>query len=75
MKSWLALGDSYTIGESVPEGDRYAIQATRMLNDKGIPFEKPVFVAKTGWTTNDLLTTIKDRNLARYFDLVTLLIG
>lgn len=74
-RTWLALGDSYTIGESVPEEDRYAVQAVRELKEKGILFEMPEFIARTGWTTRDLLTAIKNRNLTRTYDLITLLIG
>ena len=46
---YLALGDSYTIGESVAEADRWPNQLAQAL---GIP--RPEIIAKTGWTTDEL---------------------
>lgn len=67
---YLALGDSYTIGESVPESERFPNQLAREL---GIP--APQIVAKTGWTTDELNAAIDAANPQGPFDLVTLLIG
>jgi lysophospholipase L1-like esterase len=67
---YLALGDSYTIGESVAEGDRFPNQLARELN---IP--APQIIAKTGWTTDELNAAIDAANPQGPFDLVTLLIG
>ena len=67
---YLALGDSYTIGESVPEAGRFPNQLAR---DLGIP--APQIVAKTGWTTDELNAAIDAANPQGPFDLVTLLIG
>jgi lysophospholipase L1-like esterase len=74
--SYLALGDSYTIGESVPVEDRYPVQAIRMMNANHFHFTDPEIIATTGWTTADLLDAISRQTAvsARY-DLVTLLIG
>lgn len=67
---YLALGDSYTIGESVPESERFPVQLAREL---GIP--EPAIIARTGWTTDELASQLDAVRLAGPFDLVTLLIG
>ena len=67
---YLALGDSYTIGESVAEADRWPNQLARKLN---IP--QPVIIAKTGWTTDELNAAIDKADPHGPYDLVTLLIG
>ena len=74
-KSYLALGDSYTIGESVPVSDRFPVILVNDLNDKGYNFQEPKIVAKTGWTTDELKAAILKENLSENYDLVTLLIG
>ena len=73
----LALGDSYTIGESVCETCRFPEQ----LKDSLIVNFKPKsnfnlkIIAKTGWTTTNLINAISTENLENNYDLVTLLIG
>lgn len=74
--NYLALGDSYTIGQSVCETCRYPEQLKSNLKT-AIPktdFSLKV-IARTGWTTSNLITAIKNENLAPNYDLVTLLIG
>ncbi len=71
----LALGDSYTIGESVSPGLRWPVQLASALDRRGVPAHDPVIVAGTGWTTNELSREMKARNLTGPFDLVSLLIG
>ncbi len=71
----LCLGDSYTIGEAVEENERFPMQAVELLKKKGIYFEKPTIIAKTGWTTDELSAAIKQANLKGTYDMVTLLIG
>lgn len=73
----LCLGDSYTIGESVAEHDRFPMQTVELLKKDGINFDKPTIIAKTGWTTDELAAAIKETNYkAPAGDLyVTLLIG
>lgn len=71
----LCLGDSYTIGEAVAEEERFPNQAVAMLKAKGIAFDKPQIIAKTGWTTDELADAIKQENPEGRFDFVTLLIG
>ena len=71
----LALGDSYTIGESVSEEERWPVQLAAALQAQGLPVAGPVIVARTGWTTDELLAGIEQAGLSGTFDLVTLLIG
>lgn len=73
--SYLALGDSYTIGESVGEADRYPVQAVRMLQEKGVSCLAPEIIATTGWTTSDLLSATPEVGTHQPYDLVSLLIG
>src|ERR1019366_5541524 len=71
----LSLGDSYTIGESVEEQERFPIQAVELLKKDGIAIDKPIIIAKTGWTTDELAAAIKERGVQGKYDYVTLLIG
>jgi len=73
--TYLALGDSYTIGESVSEQDRWPVLLVKSLKENGIEFSAPRILAKTGWTTGELLTAIENEQIEGQFDLVTLLIG
>ena len=74
--SYLALGDSYTIGESVLETERWPVQLAEGLRARGYKMAAPMIIAKTGWTTEDLLREIENElNIQRDFDLVSILIG
>jgi lysophospholipase L1-like esterase len=73
--SYLALGDSYTIGESVPAEENFPNQLAQMLRKKGVDMKAPDIVAKTGWTTDELMTGIAGAQLLSGYDYVTLLIG
>jgi len=53
--TYLALGDSYTIGESVEPDLRWPVQLVKALNEQGVATEEPVIVARTGWTTDELM--------------------
>ena len=75
MLQLLALGDSYTIGESVPEAERWPVQLVAMLSNRGIAWKQPVIIAKTGWTTDELAAAIAERKPAGPYQLVTLLVG
>lgn len=75
MYTYLALGDSYTIGEQVPATDNFPNQATRMLRSSGIEVTDPVIIATTGWTTDELAASIREHNIRDTFSFVTLLIG
>lgn len=72
---YLALGDSYTIGESVAIDQRWPVQLVDSLQNKGIKINEPLIIAKTGWTTDELQNGIKQVNPKDPFDLVSLLIG
>lgn len=72
---YLALGDSYTIGEAVPEAERFPVQLVRRLREQKIAIADPEIIARTGWTTDELMEAIARRPPAGPFDLVTLLIG
>lgn len=74
-QSFIALGDSYTIGEGVAEEGRWPVQLASRLRAKGIPIDDPRIVARTGWTTEDLLAAIVAERIPGQFDLVTLLAG
>jgi lysophospholipase L1-like esterase len=65
------LGDSYTIGESVAENERYPVQALRRLSPDG----QPEIIAKTGWTTANLLAAMNAAKPAAGYQAVSLLIG
>lgn len=73
--SFLALGDSYTIGEEVSKSERWPVQLTDSIRTKGISIQDPQIIAKTGWTTGDLLEGIDKVNITSNYDLVSLLIG
>ncbi|HYJ64452.1 MAG TPA: SGNH/GDSL hydrolase family protein [Parafilimonas sp.] len=73
--TWLALGDSYTIGESVKEEERFPAQTISILKSKNISFKTPEYIATTGWTTLNLLNAIAQQNPRGTYDVVSLLIG
>lgn len=73
--SYLALGDSYTIGERVAPEENFPNQAIGLLRENGFDFAAPRFVAKTGWTTDELQAAILATKLERHYDFVTLLAG
>jgi lysophospholipase L1-like esterase len=74
-KTYLALGDSYTIGASVAQSERFPQQTSALLNTRGISLQAPYYIATSGWTTANLLYAIEQQNPAPGFDLVSLLIG
>lgn len=73
--TFLALGDSYTIGESVDPDQRWPVQLADSLRQRSYSVSPPDIIAKTGWTTADLQKAIKDESLQKTYDLVSLLIG
>lgn len=72
---FLALGDSYTIGESVDPAERWPVQLTRQLREAGFDLADPRLIAQTGWTTDELNAALDRANLVGPYDLVSLLIG
>lgn len=75
--TYLALGDSYTIGESVKESERFPNQLADSLRADGIKINTVKIIARTGWTTDELQNGIAVSDLTENstFDMVTLLIG
>ncbi len=71
----LALGDSYTIGQGVDASDRWPVQLKELLQEKGLAVGAVDIIAQTGWTTRDLLQTLKAEDIEGPYDLVALLIG
>jgi len=74
-KTMLSLGDSYTFGQSVKASERFPQQTADILKQEGINIDPITFVAKTGWTTIDLLSAMQRLPGNKTYDYVTLLIG
>jgi lysophospholipase L1-like esterase len=77
-RKYLALGDSYTIGEAVAEDLRWPVQLVARLNRREFHFDPPEIIATTGWTTDELAAAMDGKYPAGTradFDLVSLLIG
>jgi lysophospholipase L1-like esterase len=75
MQKFLALGDSYTIGEAVAERDRWPVQLVNKLRNAGVQIADPQIIATTGWTTDELQAAIAKENPEGTYQLVSLLIG
>ncbi len=75
QKSYLALGDSYTIGSSVAIDQRFPNQAATLLTQQGLQVKMPDIVATSGWTTGNLLSALTSTPPVAKYDIVTLLIG
>ncbi|SOD96177.1 SGNH/GDSL hydrolase family protein [Spirosoma fluviale] len=73
--TFLSLGDSYTIGESVFEVERWSVQLAGMLREEGLAITNPDIIAKTGWTTAELQEAININGNQKTYHLVSLLIG
>jgi len=72
--SYLALGDSYTIGQGIDEADNWPNQLKGQLLSRTVNLNPVKIIAKTGWTTDSLLKAIEEQN-PNQFDLVSLMIG
>lgn len=75
MHSTLFLGDSYTIGEGLPLAGSYPYQTIQLLRRGGYSFYAPEIIARTGWTTDELLAAIGRTTLLPSYSFVALLIG
>lgn len=73
-RKFLALGDSYTIGQSVEEKDRWSVQLIDLLKND-FYFTKHDIIARTGWTTEELINAINAQKITEQYDMVSLLIG
>ncbi|MEC7773236.1 MAG: hypothetical protein VYE25_01720, partial [Bacteroidota bacterium] len=73
--SFLAIGDSYTIGESVIEEERWPNQMVDIALNENVMFDQPDIIAKTGWRTEQLIDTLNKINFIKKFDYVSLMIG
>ena len=73
-RTFLALGDSYTIGESVDEKDRWSIQLISLMKNE-FNITKHEIIARTGWTTAELIDVVEAKKLNEQYDMVSLLIG
>lgn len=72
---FLALGDSYTIGEAVPAAERWPVLLAARLRAAGVDLGEPEVVARTGWTTDELDRAIDEAAPRGPYDLVSLLVG
>lgn len=72
---YLALGDSYTIGEGIDEPGRWPLQLAARLRADGLALEPPRILARTGWTTDELSAAMDAAEPLGQWDLVSLLIG
>jgi acyl-CoA thioesterase I len=72
---YLALGDSYTIGQSVTENERFPVLLIDSLRNDGVITCNAKIIATTGWTTNNLISAVNTAALPDTFNLVSLLIG
>lgn len=75
LKTYLALGDSYTIGQSVTIADRFPAQTTALLKSSGVNMADPKYIATSGWRTDDLYAAMINQHPSGQFDVVSLLIG
>ncbi|GAC1395146.1 MAG: SGNH/GDSL hydrolase family protein [Sediminibacterium sp.] len=73
--TYLALGDSYTIGESVPLHENFPYQTVQLLRKAGLHFQAPEIIAQTGWTSAELAEHLIHTKLNDQYDFITLLIG
>ena len=75
FQTFLALGDSYTFGESVSDSLKWPNILIRELNNNSYFFKEPKIIAKTGWTSDELIMAIDSTNISHKFNYVSLMIG
>ena len=74
-KNYLALGDSYTIGEGVAESDRWPVQLVEDLENRGYSIDSLQIIASTSWTTDELVLGVLETPTLPEYDLITIMIG
>ncbi|MEK7402256.1 MAG: GDSL-type esterase/lipase family protein, partial [Gemmatimonadota bacterium] len=72
---YLALGDSYTIGDGVTESERWPHHLVALLRTRDVVIDNPLYIARTAWTTDELHDAIDEAKPRGPFDIVTLLVG
>ncbi|MFC6997272.1 SGNH/GDSL hydrolase family protein [Rufibacter roseus] len=72
---YLALGDSYTIGQGVSSNQTWPMHLSNQLSQGGVGVGEPLIIAQTGWTTGDLLRQLKNMSLPNDYSMVSLQIG
>lgn len=75
QKKYIALGDSYTIGQDVATDQRFPAQTVAILRQLNISVNDPQYIANTGWTTENLNSSLNQQDPQGPYDVVTLLIG
>ncbi len=75
MIRYLALGDSYTIGEQVLLTESFPYQLVQLARQQGLTLAAPEIIARTGWTTDELQAAMEDYQFQSPYDFVSLLIG
>jgi lysophospholipase L1-like esterase len=75
LNTYLALGDSYTIGEAIPVHHSFPSQVVQLLRKNKTHISAPEIIARTGWTTDELLSAVAEYKFLEHYDFVTLLIG
>lgn len=73
--NYLAIGDSYTIGEGVPVHQSFPYQLVQLLRKENFPVNAPEIIARTGWSSDELLAAVKRYKFLPAYDFATLLIG
>jgi lysophospholipase L1-like esterase len=75
LYTYLALGDSYTIGEAIPVHQSFPAQVVQQLRKNKTHISAPEIIARTAWTTDELLSAIGEYKFLEHYDFVTILIG
>ena len=74
-QNYLAIGDSYTIGEAVEATQRWPNQLTNLLNKNKKQINPPLIIAQTGWRTDEALKAVENYKHSSTYDLISVLIG
>jgi lysophospholipase L1-like esterase len=75
LYTYLALGDSYTIGELLPLPQSFPYLTVQLLRKEKVHIAPPEIIARTGWTTDELAAAIQEHVFLKHYDFVSLLIG